>query len=493
MRRARRRCLGAIAPVAIIATALGAQAPERAVSTAPAARVNGVVYDSIVMRPLAGALVQLALVPERNRISSVRSMTTDSLGRFEFSEVLPGTYLLGFQHVAVDSLGLSSPVQRIDVRTASTVRAAMAVPSMLAIIRTVCGREGAKDSLAVLLGSVRHAKSDSPLPGAFVSLRWGEVILGRDGSMTRTTPIVDSYANDDGWFTACVPGGVPMTVRATHGTDLSGNIEVGVTPSAVLRRDVYVGAASAEFRAADTAATGRPLGDRIIERGRGELRGVVKSLNGHPIGGARVALLNGTGETITNERGEFALKGLPFGSHTIEARAIGFVPGQEIADIVEFRPEVTEFTLLEIDAYMMDTVRVAAVRRMEAAEKAAFERRRRSGTGFFLDESVLDTAKATSFRDLMRRVPGLRFTRGNTIGDTWREYLEFTGGQAAPCEPAVYLNGIRLVSGADLDEMIHPSSVRRVEAYNRGVALPAEFASNQNCGVLAIWTAPRRR
>ena len=169
------------------------------------------------------------------------------------------------------------------------------------------------------------------------------------------------------------------------------------------------------------------------------------------------------------------------------------MPGQEIADIVEFRPEVTRFTLLEIDAYMMDTVRIAAVRRMEAAEKAAFERRRRGGSGFFLDETVLDTAKANSFRDLMRRVPSLRFTRGNTIGDTYREYMEFTSGQAGSCEPAVYLNGIRLVAGADLDEMIHPSSVRRVEAYYRGVAIPAEFASNQNCGVLVIWTAPRRR
>ena len=141
-------------------------------------------------------------------------IATDTLGRFEFGDVAPGTYLLGFQHVAVDSLGLGSPLQRVDVRTASTVRTSMAVPSMKAIIKTVCQREGAKDSLAVLLGSIRHSREDRALPGAFVSLRWGEVILGRDGSMQRTTPIVDVFANDDGWFTACVPGDVPMTVRA---------------------------------------------------------------------------------------------------------------------------------------------------------------------------------------------------------------------------------------------------------------------------------------
>ncbi len=483
---------GSVLP-ALLVTAVALQAQERAVSMAPAARVNGIVYDSMSMRPLAGALVQLALVPEPNRIAAVRAQATDSLGRFEFIDVHPGTYLLGFQHVAVDSLGLRSPLQRVDVRTASTIRASMAVPSTRAIIRTVCGREGTKDSLAVLLGNVRHARSDTPLPGAFVSLRWGEVLLNRDGSMQRTTPIVDSFANDDGWFTACVPGGVPMTLRATHGTDLSGNVELGVPPHAVLRRDIYVGASNAEVRAADTTAAGRPREERIVDRGRGALRGVVRALDGGPIEGARVALLSGEGETRTNGRGEFVLEGLPFGTHTIEARAIGYVPGQEIADIVEFRQAPADFVLLDVSAYLLDTVRVAAVRQLEAAERAAFERRRRSGTGYFLDESVLDTMKATTFKDLVRRVPGIRFTRGNTLADTWREYLEFTSGQAGPCVPVVYLNGTRLVLGADLDEMIHPASVRRIEAYYRGVAVPAEFASNQTCGVLAIWTAPRRR
>lgn len=480
----------------MLLTVLAATGPlsaqDRTVAAAPAVRVSGVVYDSMAMRPLTGALVQLALVAAPGAIGSVRSIATDTLGRFDFPAVPPGTYLLGFQHVAVDSLGLGSPLQRLDVRTASAVRTAMAVPSMRSIIRTVCQRDGAKDSLAVLLGSVRHARSDGTLPGAFVSLRWGEVLLGRGGSMQRSTPIVDVFANEEGWYAACVPGNVQMTVRATHGTDLSGNVEIGVPVHAVFRRDIYVGASEAVMRAADTTSTG-PRTERIVERGRGELRGVVRSLNGGPVDGARVALLNGQGETRTNVRGEFVLQGLPYGSHTIEARAIGYVPTQEIADIVEFRPAATEFVLLDVSAYLLDTVRVAAARRLDAAERAGFERRRRAGTGYFLDESVLDTLQANSFKELVRRVPGVRFTRGNTLTDIWREHLEFTSGQAGPCTPAVYLNGIRLVQGADLDEMVHPASVRRIEAYYRGVAIPAEFASNQTCGVLAVWTGPRRR
>lgn len=493
MRRARHGVVCATVAVACC-TATAAHAQDRVGAPSASARVTGVVFDSMAMRPLEGAVVQLALVPAPGTIASVRSVITDSLGRFDFATVAPGTYLLGYQHVAVDSLGLRGPLQRLDVRTATTVRAPMAVPSMQSIIRTVCGRDGTKDSLSALLGSVRDARADTPLPGAFVSLRWGEVMLSRDGTMQRSTPIVDSFANDEGWFTACVPGGVPMTVRATHQTDLSGNVEVGVPPHAVLRRDIYVGASEAEMRTGDTSATGRARADRIVDRGRGELRGVVRALDGEPIAGARVALLSGSGESLTNERGEFVLRSLPLGTHTIEARAIGYVPGQVIADIVEFRRDVAQFVLLDVSAFLLDTVRVAAVRRLDAAARVGFERRRKMGSGYFVDESMIDTMRATTFRDLVRRVPGIRFTRGRRLDETSEEHIEFMSGQGGPCLPVIYLNGTQLLQGkTDLDVLIPPASVQRIEAYLRGVTIPAEFASSQTCGVLAIWTGARRK
>jgi len=44
------------------------------VAATPAARVTGIVYDSMAMRPLNGAVVQLALVPAPRTISAVRSI-----------------------------------------------------------------------------------------------------------------------------------------------------------------------------------------------------------------------------------------------------------------------------------------------------------------------------------------------------------------------------------------------------------------------------------
>jgi len=188
------------------------------------------------------------------------------------------------------------------------------------------------------------------------------------------------------------------------------------------------------------------------------------------------------------------LQGLPFGSHTVEARAIGFVPGQEIADIVEFRGGVTEFVLFDVSAYLLDTVRVAALRRLDASAREGFERRRKSGSGYFIDEAQIDSMRAMSFRDQVRRLPGIRFRRGTRLDDSWEEHVEFMSGQGEPCIPMIYLNGAQLVHGkVDLDAIINPLTVRRIEAYFRGVAIPAEFASSQTCGVLAIWTETRRR
>ena len=207
-----------------------------------------------------------------------------------------------------------------------------------------------------------------------------------------------------------------------------------------------------------------------------------------------MALLSGAGEARTNERGEFVLPELPHGTHMLEARAIGYVPAQEIVDIVAFRREQAEFFLLDVRGFLLDTVRVNAVRRLDAAARRGFEQRRRMGSGYFVDESELDTLRAISFRDLVRRIPGIRFVRGNTLEDSWREHVEFTfGGRSQPCLPVIYLDGAQLIhEQTDLDVIINPASVRRVEVYHRGIAIPAVFASSDRCGVLAIWTGPRR-
>lgn len=480
---------------------LGGPAPAHA-QEGDAARdmravIAGSVFDSITMRPLAGAVVQLARVAPRGSVDLVRSAVSDSMGAYRFGDVMSGTYLLGFQHVAIDSLGLRAQVQRVDVRTAAAVRAPLAIPSLATIVATVCGRASPTDSLAVLVGNVRDARTDEPLPGSFVSLRWGEILLAR-GGMRRQTPIVDVYANGEGWYSACVPGSTPVLTRASHANDVSGDVELEVPAHAVWRRDLYVGHADALVTGNDSARrTGAPgEGERVVTRGTGTVRGVVRALDGRPIGGVRVAVLSGATEARSDSGGQFTLRGVPQGTHTLEARSLGYLPSQAVVDIVQFRESAAEIVLVSLESFLLDTVRVAAARQLDAAARAGFERRRRGGVGYFLDEAKIDSMRAFSFKDILRAVPGVRFVRGTRIDEQFEEYVELTFGRSTPCLPAIYLDGMLLVSGkTDLDVILTPAVVRRVEVYHRGTALPAEFASSQHCGVIAVWTAapPRRR
>jgi hypothetical protein len=493
-----RRATLALATLVCVVTGSDAQqprVPDAAVRPLESAIV-GTVYDSITMRPLADAVVQLALVPQPGRVGEVRVAHTDSSGRYQFREVVPGTYLVGFQHLAMDSLGLRGSLHRVDVRTPTTVRLAMAIPSPLSIVAGVCGRDRMKDSVGVLVGSVRDARSDGTLGGSYLSVRWGEVYLSRNG-LRRDTPIVDVYADNDGWFTACVPGGTPLLTRASHDTDVSGDVELAVPANTVLRRDLYVGAADAAVMSEDSVrrvgAAGE--GERIVTRGTGTVRGVVRGTDGKPRAGARVALLSGATDSRTDDRGSFTLPQVPHGTHTLEARALGYLPGQEVVDIVLFRESRADFYLIDLRAVLIDTVRVAAARQLEAAARAGFERRKRAGTGYFLDEAQIDSMRAFSFKDLLRTLPGVRFVRSTNIEEQWREHIEFTfGGRSEPCLPNIYLDGTLLLPGkTDLDVVINPITIRRIEVYHRGIAIPAEFASSMTCGVLAIWTGVRQK
>lgn len=120
------------------------------------------------------------------------------------------------------------------------------------------------------MGSVRDARTDAPLAGSYLSLRWGEVVLAR-GGMRRDTPIIDTRTDADGWFRACVPGDTPVLTRATHGLDLSGDVEIAVPSQSVKRRDIYVGPTEAAIVGGDsTRRAGAPgQGERIVTSGQG--------------------------------------------------------------------------------------------------------------------------------------------------------------------------------------------------------------------------------
>jgi hypothetical protein len=490
------RAPGFLAALVGAAASVGAQdaGTVAAIRSPAVSTIQGAVFDSIALRPMASAVVQLVRLGERGTPLDTRSVHADSAGRYEFTHVAVGTYLLGFQHLTIDTLGFRAPVHRIDVRRPGVMRIALAVPSMASIVRRVCGAASAKDSASLLVGSVRHARADLPIPNAYVSIKWAEVTLTRTG-LVRETPTHDLRTNDEGWYSACVPSGVPVTAHAELDSLRSGDVDVVLSTLGVLRRDLYVGVADRVIVGAnDSVRTSGAVeaGDRLVARGPGVISGTVRGTDGKALANARVSLVGGAGESRTDESGRFVLRGLPEGTQSVEARLLGYIPEQTMVDVVAFRESTVEIMLLDLRSTLLDTVRVQAMRQMEERARAGFERRRKSGVGIFIDESVTDTINAHTFSDLVRSVPGIRFMEGQGQFDRFERQVEFLRGRGAPCPPQIFVDGVKLLRGvADLDEFLDVRSVRRVEVYPRGATPPAEFASpDVACGLLAVWTGP---
>lgn len=464
--------------ILLAGTALGllGTAPKARAQVAPPprptlARLTGVVYDSIGQRPLSEALIQLVFAADPSR---TRSVTADARGGYTIDSVPAGRYLLGFLHPRLDSLGFDSPLMQIDVRTEGLVRADLGIPSPRTLISTRCGAAGLATGQGLFMGTVRRARGDLPGP-ARVRAQWPEVTVGPSG-VERRFPSHFTSSSPTGAFAICgAPAGGTITARAYVGPDSSGAVELAVPRNGLLIRDLLIGS---------SARAGLSL------RGSGALRGVVRSATGQPVRNARLMLTGSGREDTTNASGQFDLQALPAGTYGLEARALGFTPRRIAVDIPDSAEAVVEVAL-DVFVPMIDTVRVKASRSAADDLFADFDRRRKTGSGYFIDSDQLNKRSPIYMSDVLRGTPGITISPGtNLLGD--QILMRGTSG-AGSCTPAVYLDGVRAtMPDGTLDDLVDPQQVRAIEVYSRATNAPMSFQSANGCGTIVIWTGRRR-
>lgn len=468
---------------AAVVVVLGA-APLRAQQDPPAAlaRVSGVVFDSLVSQPLAGALVQLVAA---NRATTARTVQTTPNGAFSFDSVEAGSYLLGFYHARLDALGITAPVRRVEVRDSQEVRVALATPSGATLRVAYCGQRALADTAGVLIGFVRSASDARTLPGAHLRVQWTEITIGT-GGLFRTTPALQQETNEQGGAALCgIPVGGTVLARAWSGNDSSGFAELEVPATGVLLRDVYVGQARNEV-VHGVGADSMPLSSTVL-RGAGSARGVVRRPDGAPLAGARVAIMGSGVEDTTTSLGAYGMRELPTGTYTLDIRALGYLPVRRVVDIMEEGETAVDQRLEAVGTYL-DTVRVTAKAVYQSQERRDFERRRRQGFGTFMDEAYIERRQPFYVADLFRMTPGVQVVRGN-FGDL----VVMRGmGFDDSCLPTVFVDGMRVMNlDGDLDAVVNVSAIRLVEVYPRAGMAPPQFSAFEGCGSVVIWTGAR--
>ena len=441
--------------------------------------IRGVVFDSLRMRPLGNANVQIAA---ETGTPWIRTYETDSNGTFEFTGVPNGTYLIGFFHAELDSLGLLPPTFRLVVRAGPPIHMPLAIPSARTIARSLCGRNGTSDSTGVFFGYVRRANNSQPLPDGRLVLRWAEVVI-RKGSIGREVRTVKASAGLDGVAAVCgLPLATSIQIQGASAGDSSGAFEITLPSSRVYHRDIFV--APLTRTSVSTSDSTPPV---ALLRGIGRVRGHVNGVTGRPVPGAHVTVW-GTGiETVTSADGEFTLGNLPEGTHTLEARALGFAPSRQPVDIVRGTPGAAEVELANL-AITLDTMKVFAQRVYPSPFSGDFERRRRMGGGRFLDEKEIEQRKPTLLTDLLRTIPGVR-----VVPTIW-------GGvepvmSPGHCRPDLIIDGSRQINDPTfpLNTLVWANELRAVEVYTNPMKVPAEFQTVSGCGAIVVWTDITRR
>jgi hypothetical protein len=448
--------------------------------------IAGVVFDSLEMRGLPDALVQISGTGGQ---SFTQSATTDTAGRFTFSGVPVGTFLLGFFHPKLDSLSLTSPTLRVDVRTDQPVEARLAVPSPRTIVRALCGPKAITDSTGLLLGYVRGADNSMPRANGTVSVQWVEVVIEKN-SIRRDVPKAEATTSSSGLFAMCgIPMGVPIMLQAGVTNDSSGSFEVSLPPAGLLHRDIYIAPfARTKVASSDSA----PAVDLL--RGTGRLRGRVLGVNGRPVASAR-ATVWGTGlEAVTDSDGQFSLVALPPGTHTLEVRAVGFSPARQPVDIVQGAPGAAAIELTNL-GITLDTVRVVAQHVFSSRREADIEQRLRKSLGHVVGAAEIEKWQPQVMTDLLRRIPGVQILPGKRSG----EDVYMRGGQAilgsGMCRPDIRVDGSLVVNDENfpINFIVNMDQIRAIEVYAHATLVPVEYQTTSGCGVIVIWTGPRRK
>ncbi len=457
-----------VAAFLLWAHALLAQEPQAAPRSF--ARLRGVVFDSIAMRPLPGATIQLVAIADPAR---VRTTIADSDGAFSIDSLPSGTWLLGFFHPDVDALEIDGALTRVDVDAQRDVSVTLASPSARTIAARTCRIDPEKASTGLFLGRVRNANALALQAGAHVSAQWLDVRVN-NGALDQRTVTADASARPSGLYAICgIPSGVPIVLRAWSGADSSGFVELELPPSGVGRQDLVIG----------------PVGNERV--GSGRLRGVVKAPNGDVLAGAIVSVVGTSAGATASATGEYALEQLPLGSWTLEARMIGYValrtPVELYADKVTVRNLQFEKRITTLSTVRVEERALYLERLMRE-----FEDRRRVGFGHFLTETDIERRNPLFVRDLFQTIPGVSVLPNREGGYAiLMRSLTISGGPL--CRPSIFLDGVRVSKEErDIETLINPADIRAVEVYTRGSSIPLQFSTQDGCGAIVLYSGGRR-
>lgn len=435
--------------------------------------VSGIVHDSLADAPLGGAFIVA--------MPTGVSTTADSLGRFLIASD-GRVQQLTVYHSVLDELGLGALSATRPAGAAEWKRFRIATPSLPTIWPKLCQTQSPSRLRGVIIaGTARLSDNSTRLAGAKVIAQWATPATEpRAGALTSLETLTDST----GSFVICgVADFVEPSLVALASEAQSGVVTLPSDSRPLRRVDLVM----APTGAAPTIVRGR----------------VVNEWNA-PLPDIRVSIDGREGEIITGPDGAFRLVDVPLGSRMLSVRALGFPPVMQVVHVVQgdmplVQVSITRtYTLGRIKLSPTDTVR---------RERAEFERRKRTGIGFFIDSITL--ARAPDLRTALKAAPGISITEPPTRaavqqsvatrstlpdGAPTSSRVEFEVRGRGACRLSVFLDGE--LDPANTPLFTSKSSFAAIEVYTQADDIPdGIIVANTRrtnvfgrCGAVFFWT-----
>lgn len=210
---------------------------------------------------------------------------------------------------------------------------------------------------------------------------------------------------------------------------------------------------------------------------------IVDSRSRQPLPQARVTI-TGMADTLTTDAdGRFRADSLGVGQVTLEVRAIGYDIASWSLSLSAGRLEL----VIEMEGRVpvLDTLEVSAPPdRFDDPNNwrspSAFRRRMERGVGQFLSPELLRRTQARTLGEVLRNVPGV------WVACAGHRCEIRMMGATRPCAPAIFLDGNAATNATGPDFPLQ--RIMGIEVYRASDAPMELRATNERCGVVAIWT-----
>lgn len=455
--------------------------------------LQGVVYDSLTSRPLAGAMVEVS--------GSTQMATTDKQGRFRIDSLSPGAHRVSFSAVELDSIGLFGFARDVQVRASTVERVTLATPSFRTMYTQLCAPidKPVRDS-AIVFGTVTSAATGARVDSARVQFSWFGVVAGKGGVRMEETAR-EARTGSNGDYGICgLPADLSLTTRALATNAASGLVQTSIGDARIVRVDLTV---SAELHAAEVAHATNADSTVLRAHGSSTVRGVVKDERGRPLVNALVVLAAADTAVRTDAAGRFQIGSAPAGTQQIEVRQIGLGAVSRVVQLESGKTTDVDFTLSP--ATVLSTVNVRGNR--VGFDQNSYLTRKKVGFGRYVESAEL--MKRADLVGALRYIPGIDIQANGFDFNVFTTRRKPFGGR---CSPTIVIDGVpemRVSNGSTIPldgsppppptapSMLTTLNLRDVvaiEFYASQAGIPLQYSMQGgfDCGMLLVWTKSAR-